>query len=338
MVDQIDKYLLEECLGKGHFGTVYRALDLALKEVKAIKVLNVDNINDFQDKLREAQILSQVRHKHIVSINEANVFEVERAKKLIIDMEFISGGSVETFMQQNFISVKRARNIFIDILLGLEHAHLNGILHRDIKPANIMLGANCAKLSDFGLATMIGPAETGPGYSYTPHEAPESILEGKYTKLTDVFAVGMTLFRVVNNINNWRSLVLDISDLQLALEKASLIRRIGYRNFVPKQLRKIINKATNKDCRIRYQSADEFRRALDRLNPGIEWIPISDSVWEGENPKRDLFSLEIKPTRHAFTLELKKNHRKVNSKCSIFYKLEEAQKVMEEYISETTLE
>jgi len=338
MIGQIDKYLLEECLGKGNFGTVYRALDLALNEVKAIKVLSVGNIDDFQDKLREAQILSQVRHKHIVSINEANVFEVEGAKKLIIDMEFISGGSVETFMQQNFVSVKKARNIFIDILLGLEHAHTKYILHRDIKPANIMIADNCAKLSDFGLATIVGSRDGEPDFGYVSHFAPEFILEGKSTKLTDVFAVGVTLFRVVNNINNWRSLVLDISDLPLALEKASLIRRIGYRNFVPKQLKKIIKKATNRDTRKRYQSADEFRRALDRLNPGIEWIPISDSIWEGENPKGDLFSLAIKPTRHMFRLELKKNHRKVNSKCGIFCNLESAQKAMEDYICETTLE
>lgn len=338
MVDRIDKYGIIHLLGEGHFGKVYCAIDVALNQKKAIKVLNVDQPDDFVEKLKEAEILNKCRHKHIVTINEANIFLVEDKAKVIIDMELISGGSLESIMQRKFISLKEARTIFIDILFGLGHAHKNNILHRDIKPANIMIADNCAKLSDFGLATIVGSEECEPDFGYVSHFAPESMTAGESSILTDIYAAGITLFRVINNLNNWKEIICNLDDLFVLLSKGSLISKIGYFKYVPSKLKRIINKATNKDSRNRYQSADEFRIALEKLTPCIDWVPKSDLLWEGIDKNNVIHSIEITAKSKVFSLEVKKNRRKVTNDCSEFSTMEEAQEAMEDYISETTLE
>lgn len=337
IVDRIDKYGIIHLLGAGHFGKVYYAIDVVLNQKKAIKVLNVDHPDDFVEKLKEAEILNKCRHKHIVTINEANIFLVEGKAKVIIDMELISGGSLESMMQRKFISSKEARTIFIDILFGLGHAHTNDILHRDIKPANIMIADNCAKLSDFGLATIVGSQECEPDFGYVSHFAPELMTDGESSILTDIYAMGITLFRVINNLNNWREIIFNLDDLNMLLSKASLISEIGYNRYVPHKLKRIINKATNKDSQKRFQSADEFRIALEKLNPNIDWVPKSEMIWEGIDKNKVIHSIEITPKPKVFFLDVKKNRRKVKNECSKFFTLKEAQEAMEDYISKTTL-
>ena len=335
---QINKYLLEKPLGAGQFGTVYLALDSALNQKKAIKVLDVDDADDFILKLKEAEILNKCRHKHIVTINEANIFIVDSEPKVIIDMELISGGSLESLMERKFISLKEARTIFIDILFGLEFAHMNDILHRDIKPANIMIADNCAKLSDFGLATIVGSQEFEPDFGYVSHIAPELMNDGESSILTDIYAAGITLFRVINNLKNWKEIIRNLDDLCMLLSKGSLISEIGYYKYVPSKLKRIINKATNKDSRKRFQNADEFRKALEKLTPSIDWVPKSDLLWEGIDKNNVIHSIEITPKAKVFSLDVKKNRRKVTNECSEFSTMGEAQESMADYISKTTLE
>jgi serine/threonine protein kinase len=90
----IDKYQIIKPLGDGQFGQVYHAFDRALKAEKAIKVLKTNDPSKFLESLAEAQILSRCKHKHIVSINEANVFMVERERRVVLDLEYIPEGSL----------------------------------------------------------------------------------------------------------------------------------------------------------------------------------------------------------------------------------------------------
>lgn len=335
-IGQINKYSLLSVLGKGNFGVVYHALDNALNQEKAIKVLDVEDPSNFVQKLYEAQILNICKHKHIVEINEANIFQAYGVPKVIIDMEYIPGGSLESLMAKRFISVVEARSLFIDTLFGLEHAHMNRILHRDIKPANVMITENCAKLSDFGLATMIDPRGIASLGGYRTHAAPEMLTQGITTVSTDLFAAGVTLFRVVNNINNWRLIVEDIIDLDSVLRSGLLVSQIGFKKFVPNQLIRILRKATNKDSSKRFHSASEFRMALEKLTPNIDWNPISVSVWEGKNAEGNLIRVEIKSIRNHFALEVSKKGRKILKECRDFDTKPNAEAAMFEYIRNTT--
>jgi eukaryotic-like serine/threonine-protein kinase len=99
---EIDKYLVQEEIGSGNYGVVYRVLDRALNVEKAIKVLKDSPTQNFMEQLEEARILYICRHKNIVSVNEANIFRIENKPRVVIDMELIRGTSLEKYMEENY--------------------------------------------------------------------------------------------------------------------------------------------------------------------------------------------------------------------------------------------
>lgn len=277
----IGKYSLEKLLGNGAFGYVYLAHDLALDAIKAIKILNASNAMDIKQKLEEAQILHKCKHKNIVHINEANIYDIDSIPRVIIDMEYLPRGSFETAITSSSVSIHTIIRYIIDCLFALEHAHINGILHRDIKPANIMLSDYGAKLSDFGLATVLGINMAGSPQGYTTHLPPEYFTKNCTTELTDIYAVGITLFRACNYISDWYGLIRRFSDPMTLIQTGALVDSIGYAPFIPLRLKRIINKACSPDDSRRYQSAAEFRQALERLTPNIDWLPTNNNSFNG---------------------------------------------------------
>lgn len=251
----IDKYQVVRSLGSGNFGQVYHVIDRALQAEKAIKVLKVVDPTQFLSSLEEAQILNRCRHKHIVTINEANIFSVNGQRRVILDLEYIAGGSIESALQNRWLSVRDAVTYMRGALLGLQHAHAQGFLHRDIKPGNILLDGTVAKLSDFGLATAPGAELIGSARGYRTHLPPEYFAARSTTPLTDIYAAGVTLFRIVSNIADWRAVVNAVPNLPAHIQKGTLIGRIGFEQFIPKVVQRIIRKACAAAPTKRYQTA-----------------------------------------------------------------------------------
>ena len=330
----IDKYQIIKPLGSGHFGQVFHAFDRALMAEKAIKVLNVTDPSKFLEHLEEAQILSACRHKHIVTINEANIFEVDGNNRVVLDLEFIPEGSLESAMASRWISVREAIGYIRGALSGLEHAHSQGVLHRDIKPGNILLAANAPKLSDFGLATTVNPGQSGSAKGYITHVAPEYISTGKTSQQTDVFAMGITLFRAASNINDWRAVTNAIPKKMEHIKKGTLIRKIGHPEFVPTSLRRIINKACAADPNKRYSTASEFGQSLDALRFGIDWVMEGDLEWKGNDGKH-AYDAGVNP--NTFEMIVKKGERRNNSLCKKFKNLNAAVAALYVHLSTTTL-
>lgn len=318
-IGEIGKYELLRHLGNGVFGEVYLAHDRALDAVKAIKILNAPNAHEVKKKLEEAQILHKCRHKNIVHINEANIFEIDTIPYIVIDMEYLPLGSFEDAISKGSVSIHTSIRAIIDCLFALEHAHINGVLHRDIKPANIMLCDYGAKLSDFGLATVLGVGAAGSPRGYTTHLPPEYFLTGCTTELTDIFAVGITLFRAGNYIGDWDSAVRQFADPMGMIRAGTLAPSMGYAPFIPLKLKKIINKSISSAAHQRYQSAAEFRQALDRLRPGIDWIPMAHGAFGGRCCSTDVqYQIELSSTRSSFNVDLKKNNRRQSAYCATF--------------------
>ena len=117
-------------------------------------------------------------------------------------MEYLANGSLDDEAKGAYLPLTRAKRLIVDVLRGLEHAHHQGILHRDIKPANILIGNyKEGKLSDFGLAFPIGvdPAKLAiREYAYVLHQAPEINRVADYSVASDIYACGMTLYRMIN--------------------------------------------------------------------------------------------------------------------------------------------
>jgi len=192
--DEVGKYLVLRPLGAGAFGAVFHVHDRALNQEKAIKIINATDPADALAKIEEAQILNKCRHKHIVQINEANIFSVAGIPQVILDMEFIAGGSLENRIEQGFVGVCDTMRFITEALFGLEYAHNQGFLHRDVKPANILLDNIYVKLSDFGHATQFNVDGFAAMKGYVSHLAPEVFVAKRTSCQTDIYAMGLTFF------------------------------------------------------------------------------------------------------------------------------------------------
>lgn len=330
----IDKYQIIGPLGGGAFGDVYHAYDRALGIEKAIKVLRIDDPAMFAQALQEAQVLAGCVHKHIVQINEANIFDVNGDARIVLDLEYIPQGSLQTAIDGRHVSVAEAVSYVRGALHGLEHAHAQGFLHRDIKPGNILLSPNCPKLSDFGLASQPGPTAFGSPQGYIPHLPPEFFANRVTSVQTDVFAAGVTLFRALNNIADWRAVVGSVPNVQRHLERGTLLKEIGYATHVPAAIARIASKACAPDATKRFRTADEFGQKLDALRFNIDWVPVSPTGWVGSDGSA-AYSAEADLRR--LELVVKKNDRRVGANCVTCQTAGDVMIELEKHIASTTL-
>jgi serine/threonine protein kinase/Tol biopolymer transport system component len=193
--------------GKGGMGEVYKARDLRLNRVVAIKVLQYDfgiGLEHRSRLERESRAIASLNHPHICAlfdIGEQNGFQY-------LVMEFLEGETLADRLKRGALPVPEALKIAINILEALKHAHQHGVIHRDLKPANVMLTKNGVKLLDFGLAKMLDrdSRPTGDLSASAPaaiagtlqYMAPEQ-LEGKQPdERADIYAFGVVLYEMLS--------------------------------------------------------------------------------------------------------------------------------------------
>lgn len=331
----IGKYVLQKRLGGGHFGEVFLAHDRALACNKAIKLVQIADPSEIMQKLGEAQILDKCRHKHIVQINEANVFNVSGDKILVLDLEYLPEGSLESEMQNRWISAKEACSRIACVLSGLHFAHSNGYLHRDVKPGNVLISGDTTKLSDFGLATTTLNL-VGSDQGYLAHCPPEFYDTGETSVLTDVFATGLTLFRIINNIADWRVQLSVLPKVDELIQSGRLTAAIGYEDFVPEKLRRISRKACHPDPGKRYGSALDMKDDLDALRFDIEWHRSSPDNWSGFS-SGTIHEIEIVAKRRDFEVVYRKNGRRNNALTSVQPTIYDARAEAARIVAQTTL-
>lgn len=270
-------------LGSGHFGEVWHVIDTGLGCEIALKCIPPDKIVNQNNFFQEAQVLKAAEHPNVVRVNDTGRLKDGR---IYVSMEYLPAGSVEDEAQGAPLPLSRAKRLMADVLRGLGHAHHQNVVHRDVKPANILVGTvGEAKLSDFGLAL---PDLRGLNvtqlkqYQYVLHLAPEVRRMQDYTRLSDIYAAGVTLYRLVNGDSNLPQ-VKPAAAHTLA-RRGEFPPRNGYRDFIPQAFRRMVNKAMNVDPALRYQSADEMRHALESQPVEVDWsesIAPTRSVWVG---------------------------------------------------------
>ena len=335
---EINKHIIIEGIYTGPHSQVYLAKDTLLNVDRAIKVLPHNQAVEIARSIREAQISHKCNHKHIVDVIEANAYDIEGKTALVISMEYLPNGSTHQRLESNFISCHEAVSHIINILKGLSHAHSKGIVHGDIKPGNVMLCEKVgAKLSDFGLAIDIASttSSTRADYAYMTHMAPELFQpNGSSTFLSDIFAAGSTLFRLVNNIYGWNNRIQEIRNSQKHLQAGTIIgEKIPYEPFIPRKLRLVINKACAADANNRFKSAQEMMQQLERLSPNIDWVRENDTYWSGKKG-RTIHEIEIIKGRQ-WKVDIKIDSRRKSIDCKKFSSLKEAENYLNKYIADT---
>jgi formylglycine-generating enzyme required for sulfatase activity len=199
--DRIGDWVVEEPLGEGGMGAVYR-VHSALTErlVAALKVLKTTSDPDSRQRfVREAESLSALSHPGIVRVMSFGEDPVRGTPYLA--MELAVGETLKSRLQRGPLSPAEAVTAFGPLTAALEHAHAAGIHHRDIKPANVVLGRNgTVKLVDFGIATTAGmdTLATGGHLGTLPYLPPEIFRGDKADpEKIDVYGVGLMLYEAL---------------------------------------------------------------------------------------------------------------------------------------------
>lgn len=275
-------------LGSGHFGEVWLAKETGLDAIVAVKKIPQHKIPNPTNMFQEAQVLKSAQHQNVVQVYDTGQFS---DKSVYISMEYHPRGSLEDEAKGSHVELTRACALMSDVLRGLEHLHDNGILHRDVKPANILVGRKKEGiLSDFGLAWPSGtkPKPAGLGdLFHKRHLAPEVWTGSPYDSLCDIYAAGVTLYRLVNGDSYLPSPA--PKDLMDQITNGKFPNRNKYRAFITIPMKKIINKAMNVDPAKRFQSAREMRTSVEQLTVNMNWkerVSSGGTEWTGNWSKR----------------------------------------------------
>jgi mitogen-activated protein kinase 15 len=190
-------------MGRGNYGTVWRAVDKRNRERVAIKKINgaFRDIIDAQRSLREIMILSEIRnHPNVIRI--FNVKVDKKGRDLYLILEF-ADADLLTLIRAQMCSNEQRKFIMYQVARGLLFLHTAKIMHRDIKPANLMVNQNCsAKIADFGLARIYNDKKVGKkkeepmtDYVATRWYRPPEVLLGSntYGSPVDIWGFGCTL-------------------------------------------------------------------------------------------------------------------------------------------------
>lgn len=309
----IDKFQILDHLGNGFFGHVFLCYDPFLQKEIALKVIKVPDPYEFVNAVKEGQTLDLCRHKHIVDVKDVRATFYNTEPVVIIVMEYLSKGSIQKHIEKRFISVKESCKIIQQSLLGLEHAHNNNVLHRDVKPGNIMFGDNGeAKLSDFGLAINYH-SDPSDILGYRPHQPIEVIEGNPMDKQSDIYATGITFYRLLNNTNKL-SFNFKIREEWLKAVKKDLFPPRQFLHHIPDKILKILNKSINKSKTIRFQNCTEFRQTLEKINFNIDWYYLDNNNWTGHNNTAS-FTLNKYKKRTGWVIDYKKNGLRRSEYC-----------------------
>jgi len=282
-------YKIEERIGAGGMGEVYKARDLKLDRPVVLKFPFTDmtRLTEIRERLiREAKVCSALNHPNIVTVHEIN----EWNNRLFICMEYIEGKTLTEISRSRAVPIPEAIDIVTQIISAVNAAHKKGILHRDIKSSNIMLTADgLVKVLDFGLAKFIDATALTQGQAFmgTPaYTAPEMIQGQPQDQRSDIFALGVVFYELLAGRlpflgNNPSALMYSI-----VYNPPAPLREAG--RPAPPELEAVILKALAKEPDKRYQQLEAMLNDLQKLQ-------IQRFTAPAEMPTMTISAAEVPP-------------------------------------------
>jgi non-specific serine/threonine protein kinase len=259
-------------LGRGGCGVVLEGLHRQLRREVAIKQLPRAFGNDQSIRARfltEARVLASFDHPHIVPVYDF----VEYEGLCLLVMEKLTGGTVWDRFQSSGLTMENACAVALASCAALHYAHERGVLHRDVKPENLLISSSrCLKVSDFGIASVLGGAETvatraGEVLGTPAYMAPEQAQGLPLSPATDVYAVGVLLYELLSG-----RLPFDEDDNPMTVlyrhvhEDPKPLRRSA--PAVPETISDVVMGALARAAEDRHDSAHAFGSALMRAATG----------------------------------------------------------------------
>jgi serine/threonine protein kinase len=298
--DTLDRFTVEELLGRGGMASVYRVRHVALGSLHALKVLDLPHAS-IRDRLKlEGRLQAQLAHPHIVTVTD--MIEVEGAPGLI--MEYVPGPSLDVWLKQNDRPDPATIDlIFRPVLDAVIHAHRRELVHRDLKPGNVLVqvvdGRLVPKVSDFGLAKLLGegdsghkPTRTGFAMGTPGYMAPEQIRSAKHAdQRADVFALGCILYEMWCGAPPFRGD--SVYDVLVSIEAREYTRPRALRPDMPDSVERAVLACLEPDPDKRLPSAQALR---DALYPALPAPPERQPAQEGPGPQLLALAQPVPPT------------------------------------------
>jgi hypothetical protein len=297
-------YRIDGQISRGGMGIVYRATNVALNRIYALKVLTPELADDdrFRERFkREMRIAASLHHPNVVAIHYAG----EHEGLLFFVMDFVSGSDLRDLLKDSgAIEPHRAVDLLAQFASALDAAHERGLVHRDVKPANILItvanGEEHSYLTDFGIAkrfdTLSGLTAQGAVVGTVDYMAPEQISGGRTDARTDIYALGCVFFQMLTGRvpyereNSVAKLFAHVHEPPPPLEGqlAEL-----YPTFGP-----VLKKAMAKEPADRHLSAGDFARDAAAALAGTRYTgaPTVVATGEAKPPGPEPSPAEASPT------------------------------------------
>jgi len=262
----LSHYRLEERLGSGGMGVLYRATDLKLERAVAIKLLARHLVTDETAKarfVREARAASALDHPNIATVHEIG----EEQGELFIAMALYEGQTLKQRIEKGRLPVKEAVDVLRQVSLGLEAAHRAGFVHRDIKPANVLVTtAGIVKILDFGLAKLVSDSQAqtmtqaGLAMGTVLYMSPEQLRGESVDARADLWSLGVLAYEVLAGVSPFQTDSSTATVARILHEEPPSLASVP---SVPDWLAQLVSRLLRKEPVERLTSASEV---LARLN------------------------------------------------------------------------
>ena len=265
---QILSYKIESVLGEGGMGTVYLGVHAQLGRKVAVKMLhpNLSKNASLRERFKnEASALAHLQNPYIVSLFDY----YESKESLFLVMEYVDGMELADHINKvsGPIDEKSAIHYFNQILDGFKYAHKKKVVHRDIKPSNILIDKDDEiKIMDFGIAKIMDSqkslTKTGTQIGTVFYMSPEQVKGEKIDHRSDIYSLGVTLFQMITGQSPYSN---DTTEFQIYnnIVNDPLPNPASIYPGASKHLEQVITKATQKNVEDRFQSCEEFKKALN---------------------------------------------------------------------------
>lgn len=269
---RLGAYRIEDLIGRGGMGKVYRALrdDQAYRQTVAIKLIR-QGLDSEETAARfrfERQILASLDHPNIARLLDGGADEFGLP---YLVMEYVEGAAVTEFCSRRALSIRQRLELFQQICRAVEYAHQRMVIHRDLKPGNILVTADgVPKLLDFGIAKLADASDGTPATItgmrlLTPRYAsPEQIANETVTTASDVYSLGVVLYEMLTGESPYRSKADTLQGMVRDVCELEPVRPSERMRALRGDLDNIILKALRKDPRRRYVLASQLAEDIGR--------------------------------------------------------------------------
>lgn len=292
-------------VGQGANAEVWKINEPQLGGIMAVKEIPMSRL-DPAEYFAEAHRVFAASHPNVAPIQYAS----RTNDKICLIMPLCSGGSLASRIEHGPLPEREVIRVGIGVLSGLSHIHGQQVTHFDVKPSNVLFSdADEPMVSDFGQARKLGPLGTVRVPRLYPDAYPPEAYKGAVgSAQTDIYHVGITLYRAVNGDPHYTPQVpADDAEHQRRTLKGKFPDRSHFMPHVGSRLKTIIRKAMKVEPTQRYQTAEEMRVALGRIQIDLDWqivVTPALTTWRAKRPQQPDLVVRLEQCGGSFSVSV----------------------------------